>query len=131
MATFAQVNDRFRALMKKLGGSSTERAITMMQIAAGDYSARLTPQATSTLINSQYRVVNPVAGGWSGELGYTADYAKYVHEAPGTLLNTGTPRNPSSLGTVWGPSAEPQFLSKGVRSMIVNDSEAIIRGAYN
>ncbi|CAB4159887.1 hypothetical protein UFOVP726_66 [uncultured Caudovirales phage] len=94
-----------------------QRTVLTMLIPIGSEAAGMTPRETSDLINSQYRDVQTVGTVARGRIGYLAEYAAAVHEAPGTLLGTNTPR-PSrngrpSQGVVWGPSGEPEFLRKG------------------
>lgn len=86
--------------------------VLKMLIPIGSEAAGMTPRETSTLINSQYRDVSFDGGVVRGRVGYTAEYAAAVHEAPGTLLGMNVPR-PSGKGVVWGPSGEPEFLRKG------------------
>ena len=93
-----------------------QRTELTMLIPIGSEAAGMTPRETSTLINSQYRDVSQDGTTTRGRIGYTAEYAAAVHEAPGTLLGTNTPRpkrDGISKGVVWGPSGEPEFLRKG------------------
>ncbi len=87
-------------------------AVLSALIPVSSEAAGMTPRETSTLINSQYRDVRQEGSRIVGRIGYTAEYAAAVHEAPGTLLGTNTPRA-SGKGVVWGPSGEPEFLRKG------------------
>lgn len=87
-------------------------AVLSALIPVASEAAGMTPRETSTLINSQYRDVRQEGSRIVGRIGYTAEYAAAVHEAPGTLLGTNTPRA-SGKGVVWGPSGEPEFLRKG------------------
>ena len=52
-------------------------------------------------------------GGLAVEIGYTAEYALYVHEDLEMSLK-GEPR-PSGLGVYWGPNGENKFLEKTLR----------------
>lgn len=52
-------------------------------------------------------------GGMAVEIGYTAEYALYVHEDLEMSLK-GEPR-PSGLGVYWGPNGENKFLEKTLR----------------
>lgn len=72
-------------------------------------SATLTPIETSTLINSQFDTIEVNGARVTGKVGYSANYALYVHNASGKLA--GKPR-PSGKGVYWGPHAEPKFLTK-------------------
>lgn len=94
-----------------------QRTVLTMLIPIGSEAVGMTPRETSTLVNSQYRDVSLDGTTVRGRIGFTAEYAAAVHEAPGTLLGTNTPR-PSRKGqppkgVVWGPSGEPEFLRKG------------------
>ena len=72
-------------------------------------SATLTPIETSTLINSQFDTIEVNGTRVTGKVGYSANYALYVHNASGKLA--GKPR-PSGKGVYWGPHGEPKFLTK-------------------
>lgn len=74
-------------------------------------SASMTPIETSTLINSQFDTIEVNGTRVTGKVGYSANYALYVHNAPGKLLGKGIAR-PSGKGVYWGPHAEPKFLTK-------------------
>lgn len=74
-------------------------------------SATMTPIETSTLINSKFETVEINGTMITGRVGYAANYAIYVHNAPGKLLGLNKPR-PSGKGVYWGPHGEPQFLLK-------------------
>lgn len=112
------VRSKLAATFEKIAGPMTENCITTVLIIGGGYADVLTPMALGTLVNSRFRKVERTADGWSGRYGYTAAYAAAVHEKPGTLKGTNTPRSPATLGNVWdasgGPnSGEPHFLTKG------------------
>lgn len=93
-------------------GPDTERAVYILLSQGAAYAATMTPIDTSTLINSQYAPQIRQAGGkTTGHVGYTAEYAKWVHDMPGTLK--GLPRA-SGSGNYWDPGGEPGFLEKGM-----------------
>lgn len=77
-------------------------------------SATMTPIATSNLINSQFESVEVNGTRVTGKVGYSANYAIYVHNAPGRLLGKNIPRTGKlkGLGNVWDKSGEPKFLTK-------------------
>lgn len=118
---------RLSSLLDSVQGDRLEKTITEMLIAAQGYSAQITPVATSNLINSQYRKVTASGDRVTGELGYGADYAIYVHQAQGKLKGLNVPRSPKRLGFVWSPNGEPKFLEKGIEEMVQQDAIAIIR----
>lgn len=70
-------------------------------------SATITPIETSTLINSQFDTIEVNGTRVTGKVGYSANYALYVHNASGKLK--GQPR-PSGKGVYWSPNGEPKFL---------------------
>jgi len=74
-------------------------------------SLRLTPHEDGHLRGSAYTETFSTSSGPGSVIGYTAEYAPWVHEAPGVLK--GLPR-PSGKGVFWGPSGEPQFLRKAL-----------------
>lgn len=125
-----ETNRNLKRQLERIGGPLTERFVTEMLIAAGARAASYTPVATSALINSQYRKTWQAQQSWVGELGYGVEYAKYVHDAPGTLMGTNTPRSPARLGNVWGPNGQPKFLEKGVEEMVKNDLAGIISRSF-
>ena len=104
-----------------------QRTVLTMLIPIGSEAAGMTPRETSVLINSQYRDVQQSGTRTTGRIGYTAEYAEAVHEAPGTLLGTNTPR-PSGKGVVWGPTGEPEFLRKGAEQAKPLVQQALKRG---
>lgn len=82
--------------------------------------------ATSNLINSQFQEMMVNGTRITGRVGYSANYAVYVHEAKGTLK--GKPRPASQGGgNYWDPSGEPQFLTKGANDERDNVDAAILR----
>lgn len=113
-------------LVEQIKGPMAERAVTEALIIGGGAAATMTPVDTSNLINSQFRIVKRVTGGVHGQMGYTAEYAAAVHDAPGTLR--GQLRDPSDpgRGRYWDPSGEPEFLTKGFE-MTKDDIDAAVR----
>lgn len=149
MADFDELSQRFKEALEQIGTEDTERALTMVLIQVGANTAPMVPMATSALINSMHRLVQPTATGWYGEIGFgpkkssavyferrgpgnpeEVDYSVYVHNAPGTLMGTNTPRHPRRLGTVWGPQGEPRFLEKGIQ-LTLPELAAILREEYS
>lgn len=111
-------------LIDSIASIRAERAVTVALSIGGAYATMLTPIDTSNLANSQFRRVNVNGTMVTGMVGYTAQYALWVHEAPGKLK--GQPRahfgktkegrefgGGTGNGKYWDPKAEPQFLRKG------------------
>lgn len=80
----------------------------------GTELATLVPRDTSTLINSQYKTVQKEGAKIVGRLGFTAEYALFVHETSGKLKGQPRPKkNGRENGLFWGPSdGQPEFLRK-------------------
>lgn len=101
--------DRF---IDDVKGRKVIRAIRSALIIIAPEAARMTPVGkTSNLINSQFLEVMVNGTRVTGRVGYSANYAVYVHEAKGTLK--GRPRPASQGGgNYWDPAGEPKFLEK-------------------
>ncbi|HCC5834821.1 HK97 gp10 family phage protein [Citrobacter farmeri] len=101
--------DRF---IDDVKGRKVIRAIRSALIIIAPEAARMTPVGkTSNLINSQFLDAMVNGTRVTGRVGYSANYAVYVHEAKGTLK--GRPRPASQGGgNYWDPSGEPKFLEK-------------------
>lgn len=120
-----KVRQSMRRQVQQITQDLTPRVVKEVLIIGEGYAAALTPIDTSNLINSGFRTVTNTATGTVGVVGYTADYAAYVHEASGKLK--GKPRSSvnsfgtrdgrtafaSDKGNFWDPDAEPGFLTKG------------------
>lgn len=91
-------------------------------------TAQYIPVDTSNLINSETQEINKSSVGFVATLEYTADYATYVHEAPGTYLGQNEPRDPNNpgRGDYWDPTGRPQFLVLGAQDFIEQDLDALI-----
>lgn len=115
-----QAQQNLNKIVDEISSQKIVTAITSASNIIATEAASMTPIATSTLINSQYRSIDINGTLVTGRIGYSANYAIYVHNAPGTLLGKGVKRS-NGKGKVWDPQAEPQFLDKAVdntRSMV-------------
>lgn len=113
MSDTDSVFDNWKKLRREISEQRLPKAMTELTIAIESEAIMRTPVATSALVNSAYHTVTKMPSGWSGTIGFTMNYAYYVHESEGKLLNTKTPRHPKRLGYVWGGyngKAEPKFL---------------------
>lgn len=94
---------RIKSDLSKFVGKVERRAARGMLSAlliGSSEAAVMTPIATSTLLNSQYRSVTKQGTKIVGRVGYTADYALPVHD----------PENPQKFRRA---TAEKSFLTKG------------------
>lgn len=121
MAGQREVLRRYRSFVRDVTEQQTERALTMLMIQIGVNSASMIPVVTSNLINSEFRRLQQTPTGWTGYVGYRAEYARAVHDAPGTFLGTNTPRpkvNGIDQGNFWDPNGEPEYLRKGAEEAL-------------
>lgn len=137
-----KVRRNMRQTLRQIANDLTPTVVKEVLIIGEGYAAVLTPIDTSNLINSGFRTVTNTATGIVGVVGYTADYAAYVHEASGKLK--GEPRSSvasfsardgrtgfaSNKGSFWDPDAEPQFLTKGFERDGLGEIKAHIRQRY-
>lgn len=122
-----KVKRNFRVAVEDIADRKTYNAIYSILSQGGAMAATMTPIDTSNLINSQYAPQISVGGGKaSGNIGYTAPYAYFVHEMTGKLA--GEPRS-NGNGTYWSPNAEPKFLEKGFEQ-IESSIPALLKAAY-
>lgn len=94
----AQVN--LNKLIGDIQGRKAVRAIQSALLIGGAQAALYTPIDTSTLINSQYRDISVNGTLITGRVGYSANYAVYVHDP-------GIPQN------FRRSTAQKEFLTKG------------------
>ena len=87
-------------LIGDIQGRKAVRAITKALIIGASQAALYTPIDTSTLINSQFSDINVNGTRLTGRVGYSANYAMYVHD-------------PNVKQTFRRATAEKEFLTKG------------------
>lgn len=104
-----------RNLTRTLEQVIPERAAAAMHVAGSiiaNHATLLTPVDTGHLAGSQYQTVETSEGRATARVGYTAEYAKRVHDAKGTLKGEARSKSDPSRGEFWSPDAEPKFLQK-------------------
>lgn len=127
-----QARRNLDALIGDIQGRKAVRAIKSALFIIAPEAARITPRDTSTLVNSQFNEVMVNGTRITGRIGYSANYALFVHEAPGKYVGKNQPRSvdkgqtPGSRGNIWDPYGEPQFLAKAAEKTR-GDVEAVIR----
>lgn len=82
-------------------GNRAIRAVQAAMLIGGSQAALYTPIDTSTLLNSQYRELGLNGTRITGRIGYSANYAVYVHD----------PNIPQNFRRA---TAQKEFLKKGV-----------------
>ncbi|MGK4439148.1 HK97 gp10 family phage protein [Yersinia proxima] len=87
-------------LISDIQGRKAVRAMTKALIIGASQAALYTPIDTSTLINSQFRDISANGTRLTGRVGYSANYAIYVHD-------------PNVKQVFRRPMAEKEFLTKG------------------
>jgi hypothetical protein len=91
------------------------RGVTQALILGASEASVMTPIDTSTLLNSQFRNVTKDGSKIVGTVGYTAEYARYVHD-------------PNVKQKFRRSTAEKEFLRKGFEEAEPN-IRAVITGA--
>lgn len=112
----SQAVSNMNKLIDDIQGRKAVRGMQSALLILGAASAKEVPVDTSTLVNSQFWEIDFNGTLLTGRVGYSANYAVYVHDAPGKYLNTQTDRpvgrgeTPGSRGVIWGPGGNPKFL---------------------
>ncbi|CAH5882382.1 HK97 gp10 family phage protein [Enterobacter hormaechei] len=96
----SQAKKNLNALVGDIQGRKVVRAMQSALIIGGSQAALYTPIDTSTLINSQFREITVNGNRVTGRVGYSANYAAYVHD----------PRVPQNFRRA---TARKEFLTKG------------------
>lgn len=91
------------------------RGVTQALIIGASEASVMTPIDTSTLLNSQFRNVTKEGSKIVGTVGYTAEYARYVHD-------------PNVKQKFRRSTARKEFLKKGFEEAEPN-IRAVITGA--
>lgn len=95
-----EAKENLNRLVGDIQGRKAVRAIQSALLIGGAQAALYTPIDTSTLINSQYRELSVNGTKLTGRVGYSANYAVYVHD----------PNIPQSFRRA---TAKKEFLVKG------------------
>lgn len=95
-----QAQQNLNALIGDIQGRKAARAIQSALIIGSSQASMYTPIDTSTLINSQFRELNVNGTRLTGRVGYSANYAAYVHD-------------PNIPQTFRRATAQKEFLTKG------------------
>ncbi|HCR1933805.1 TPA: HK97 gp10 family phage protein [Enterobacter roggenkampii] len=95
-----QAQANLNRIIDDIHGRKVVRAIQSALIIGSGQAALYTPIDTSTLLNSQFREINANGTRVTGRVGYTANYAVYVHD----------PNHPQKFRR---STARKEFLTKG------------------
>ncbi|EMI7476973.1 HK97 gp10 family phage protein [Morganella morganii] len=76
----AEVSANINALVGNITGRKVTRAIQSAMLIGGAQATLFTPIDTSTLINSQFREITVNGTRVTGRVGYSANYAVFVHD---------------------------------------------------
>ncbi|EOV8937816.1 HK97 gp10 family phage protein [Cronobacter sakazakii] len=96
----AQAKANMDALINDVQGRKAVRAVQSALLIGGAQAALYTPIDTSTLLNSQFREIDANGTKVTGRVGYSANYAVYVHD-------------PNVPQTFRRATARKEFLTKG------------------
>lgn len=109
-----QAKRNLDALIGDIQGRKAVRALQSALIIGSSQAALYTPIDTSTLINSQYRELSVNGSRLTGRVGYSANYAVYVHD-------------PSIPQNFRRATAQKEFLTKGFEDSRVAITAAIAK----
>lgn len=109
----SQAKKNLASLVGDIQGRKVVRAMTRALIIGGGQAAIYTPIDTSTLINSQFREIEFRGKRLVGRVGYSANYAIYVHD-------------PEIKQTFRRASAKKEFLTKGFEDTKAMIDRAVI-----
>lgn len=76
----AEVSANINGLVGNITGRKVTRAIQAAMLIGGAQATLFTPIDTSTLINSQFREITVNGTRVTGRVGYSANYAVFVHD---------------------------------------------------
>lgn len=105
---------QLNAIINDIQGRKAVRAIQSAILIGGTRAALYTPIDTSTLLNSQYREVFANGTRITGRVGYSANYAVYVHD----------PNYPMKFRRA---TAQKEFLYKGFEDEKATIDQAVRR----
>lgn len=100
----SQAKANLDKLINDVQGRKVVRAIQSALIIGSSQAALYTPIDTSTLLNSQFRELDVNGTKVTGRVGYSANYAVYVHD-------------PNVPQTFRRATAQKEFLTKGFEDM--------------
>ena len=109
----SQAKSNLDKFISTVQGKKAARAVQSAIMIGSTQAALYTPIDTSTLLNSQYRELSVNGTVITGRVGYTANYAVYVHD-------------PNVPQTFRRSTAQKEFLTKGFADSR-SDIDAAIR----
>lgn len=109
----SQAKSNLDKFISTVQGKKAARAIQSAIMIGSTQASLYTPIDTSTLLNSQYRELSVNGTMITGRVGYTANYAVYVHD-------------PNVPQTFRRSTAQKEFLTKGFADSR-SDIDAAIR----
>jgi hypothetical protein len=109
----SQAKSNLDKFISTVQGKKAARAIQSAIMIGSTQAALYTPIDTSTLLNSQFRELSVNGTRITGRVGYTANYAVYVHD-------------PNIQQTFRRSTAQKEFLTKGFADSR-SDIDAAIR----
>lgn len=109
-----QAQRKLDALVGDVQGRKAVRAMQSALLIGGVQAALYTPIDTSTLINSQYREIEIKGTRLTGRVGYSANYAVFVHD-------------PNIHQKFRRATAQKEFLKKGFEETKTQIDAAIYR----
>ena len=100
---------RTSQIVDEITATKVVRALKSATYIIRTEAATITPIDTSNFITRQFATIEVKGPRVTGKVGYSANYALYVHNASGKLK--GMPRT-NGNAVYWQPGGEPKFLTK-------------------
>lgn len=127
--------------VEDVAGKKTYVAVHRILSIGAENASVMVPVDTANLVDSQYApIIERSEGKTTGYVGFTAEYAFWVHEMSGKLkgqprADFGVTRAGTSFGGgtgrgyYWEPQGEPKFLEKGFEQGM-DDFKRILEDEY-
>lgn len=119
------VRDNLRKELQKIEDRVTARVLFQIGVEASAWAVLITPIDTGTLVNSMFAHLDTRSSGIALQVGYTARYAKWVHESAGKMKGQ---KRKGGAGDYWDPNAEPEFLKKAFEQNMDAIWQIVVRG---
>jgi hypothetical protein len=108
-----QAQQKTKAIIDDIKTKKAVRAMHRVLNIGSLQAAQYTPIDTSTLINSQFKMIKTSNVKITGRVGYTANYAVYVHD-------------PAIAQNFRRAGAKKEFLTKGFEDSIAEINAAVL-----
>lgn len=116
-----KVRNRINRSLQNVSAKTVERSLTAIGATVLGRADQYAPIDTKALINSGFRTVEATPTGQRLRVGYTQEYALFLHESsgwqprpPGTKVYDQGAGQPPRIKSAWNPNATPNWLGRGL-----------------